>query len=126
MPVTEVGDATDIVANHVYVISPNRRLLISASQISTAPFDEPRGQRAPVDSFFRSLARQHGDGFAIIMSGAGSDGSNGVKDIKENGGIVLVQDPAEASFSSMPRAAIASGVADLILPIRDIALRYRS
>ncbi len=123
MPVTEVGDATAIVANHVYVISPNRKLLISASQISTAPFDEPRGQRAPVDSFFRLLARQHGDGFAIIMSGAGSDGSNGVKDIKENGGLVLVQDPAEAEFSSMPRAAIASGVADLILPIRDIALR---
>ncbi|MBS0234813.1 MAG: PAS domain-containing protein [Proteobacteria bacterium] len=123
MPVREVGDATTIAANNVYVIPPNRRLLISAEQISTAPFDEPRGQRAPVDQFFRSLAKQHGDGFAIIMSGAGSDGSNGVKDIKENGGLVLVQDPAEAAFPSMPRAAIASGVADLVLPVRDIASR---
>src|SRR5262249_42641371 len=67
--------------------------------------------------------KQHGDGFAIILSGAGADGANGVKDIKENGGLVLVQDPTEAEYPFMPRAAIGSGTADLVLPVRDIALR---
>lgn len=123
MPVIEVGETAPIHPNHVYVIPPNKRLLIAADQISTAPFDEPRGQRSPIDQFFRSLAKQHGDGFAIILTGAGSDGANGVKDIKENGGLVLVQEPSEAEYPSMPRAAIASGVADLILPVQDIAAR---
>jgi two-component system, chemotaxis family, CheB/CheR fusion protein len=123
MPVTEVAGTAPMIANHVYVIPPNRRLLVSADQISTASFEEPRGQRTPIDQFFRSMAHQHGDGFAIILSGAGADGALGVKDIKENGGLVLVQDPAEAEYASMPRAAIASGVADLVLPVREIAAR---
>jgi two-component system CheB/CheR fusion protein len=64
-----------------------------------------------------------GDGFAIILSDAGSDGAIGVRAVKEAGGIVLVQDPEEAEYSSMPRSAIASGVADFILPVRDLAAR---
>src|SRR5262249_30595100 len=67
-----------------------------------------------------SLAYQHGDGFAVVLSGAGSDGAVGVKAIKEAGGIVIVQDPNEAEFPSMPRAAIATGVADFILPLASI------
>lgn len=98
MPVAEVKDREAIAANHVYVISPNRRLLIAEDEISTAPFDEPRGLRMPIDQFFRSLAEQHGDGFAIILTGAGTDGANGVKAIKEHGGLILVQDPREASI----------------------------
>jgi two-component system CheB/CheR fusion protein len=123
MPVTEVGEREAIAANHVYVIPPNRRLLMADDEIGTAPFDEPRWQRTPIDLFFRSLAEQHGDGFAIILTGAGSDGANGVKEIKEHGGLVLVQEPKEAEYPSMPRSAIASGVADLVLPIRDLAAR---
>jgi two-component system CheB/CheR fusion protein len=123
MPVIEVNESAPMRPDHVYVIPPNRRLLVASDQISTAPFEEPRGQRTPIDQFFRSLAKQHGDGFAIILTGAGSDGALGVKDVKENGGLVLVQDPAEAEYPSMPRAAIASGVADLVLPVGDIAAR---
>src|SRR5262249_41568925 len=107
----------------VYVIPPNRRLLVSADHISSAPFDEPRGQRSPIDLFFRSVAEQHGDGFAIILTGAGSDGAVGVKAVKERGGLILVQDPNEAESPSMPRSAIASGCADFILPVREIAAR---
>src|SRR5262249_20493293 len=88
-----------------------------------APFDEPRGQRAPIDQFFRSVADEHGDGFAIILTGSGSDGAVGVKAIKEGGGLILVQDPNEAEYPSMPRSAIASGVADFVLPVREIAAR---
>jgi two-component system CheB/CheR fusion protein len=123
MPVVEVIKDEPIEADKVYVIPPNRRLLVSADRISSAPFDEPRGQRAPIDLFFRSVAEQHGDGFAIVLTGAGSDGAVGVKAVKEGGGLILVQDPNEAEYPSMPRSAIASGVADFILPVREIAER---
>src|SRR5215471_7907735 len=123
MPVVEVTHEQLMRPDTVYVIPPNRRLLVSAEKVSSAPFDEPRGQRAPIDQFFRSVAREHGDGFAIILTGAGSDGAVGVKAVKEAGGLVLVQDPNEAEYPSMPRSAIASGVADLVLPVREIARR---
>src|SRR6185437_3935272 len=104
---------------HVYVIPPNRQLLARDHHLATAEFEQPRWQRAPIDLFFRSLAAQHGDDFAIVLSGAGSDGAVGIKAVKEAGGIILVQDPNEAEYSSMPRAAIATGVADFVLPVED-------
>jgi two-component system, chemotaxis family, CheB/CheR fusion protein len=123
MPVVEVTQDRVLEPDTVYVIPPNRRLQVSAAQISSAPFDEPRGQRSPIDLFFRSVAEQHGDGFAIILTGAGSDGAVGVKAVKERGGLILVQDPNEAEYPSMPRSAIASGVADFVLPVHEIAAR---
>ncbi len=123
MPVVEIGERQRLEANHVYVIPPDRRLQMVDHEISAFEFDEPRGQRAPIDLFFRSLAEKLGDGFAVILSGAGSDGAIGVRAVKEAGGIILVQDPNEAEYSSMPRSAIATGVADFILPVRDLANR---
>jgi two-component system, chemotaxis family, CheB/CheR fusion protein len=123
MPVVQVTGDHAIEADKIYVIPPNRRLLVSTDHISSAEFEEPRGQRAPIDQFFRSVADQHGDGFAIILTGAGSDGAVGVKAVKEAGGLILVQDPNEAEYPSMPRNAIASGVADFVLPVREIAAR---
>ncbi|NEU99534.1 chemotaxis protein CheB [Bradyrhizobium uaiense] len=123
MPVLQVGDPVALQPDHVYVIPPDRRLHITDDEIATAEFEEPRGKRAPIDLFFRSLAEQHGDGCAVILTGAGSDGAVGVRAVKESGGIILVQDPTEAEFPSMPRAAIATGIADFILPIREIAQR---
>ena len=121
MPVIRVADTEKLEPNRIYVISPDRRLQITDDEISAAEFDEPRGQRAPIDLFFRSLAEQHGDGFAVILTGAGSDGALGVKAVKEHGGIILVQDPAEAEYSSMPRSAIATGSADFVLQLKDLA-----
>ena len=123
MPVVEVDGERPIEADKIYVIPPNRQLRVSAERISSMPFDEPRGQRAPIDHFFRSVADEHGDGFAIILTGAGTDGAVGVKAVKEAGGLILVQDPEEAEYPSMPRGANASGVADFILPVREIAKR---
>jgi len=122
MPVVQVEGTQALEANHVYVIPPGRRLQISDQHISTADFDEPRGKRAPIDLFFRSLA-EHGDGIAVILTGAGSDGAVGVKKVKEAGGIILVQDPQEAEYASMPLSAIATGAADFVLPVRQIAAR---
>jgi two-component system CheB/CheR fusion protein len=123
MPVEQVEKTTPIKNNHVYVIPPNKRLTIADHVISAVPFGASPEQRASIDLFFRSLAKNHGDGFAygVVLTGAGADGAHGVKSIKESGGIVLVQDPNEAEFPSMPRNAIAGGVADYVLPIRALA-----
>jgi two-component system, chemotaxis family, CheB/CheR fusion protein len=123
MPVMQVGEPERLQADHVYVIPPDRRLQITDHEIAAVEFDEPRGRRAPIDLFFRSLAEQHGDGCAVILTGAGSDGTVGVKAVKESGGIILVQDPNEAEYPSMPRSAIATGIADFVLPVREIAAR---
>jgi two-component system CheB/CheR fusion protein len=69
------------------------------------------------------VAERLGDGFAVIFSGAGSDGALGVRAVKEAGGIILVQDPNEADYASMPRSAIETGVVDFVLPVRDLAKR---
>ncbi len=123
MPVVQVENNEKLKADHVYVIPPDRRLQLVDHEISAVAFDEPRGQRLPIDMFFRSLAERLGDGFAVILSGAGSDGAIGVRAVKESGGIILVQDPDEAEYSSMPRSAIATGVADFILPAQDLGHR---
>jgi two-component system CheB/CheR fusion protein len=123
MPVTTVLGPTALEPNHVYVISPDRALSMTDHQISSDPFDKPRGQRFPIDTFFRSLAAHHSDGFAIVLSGAGSDGTLGVKAVKEAGGIVLVQDPQEAEHPSMPSSAISTGIVDVVLPVADLAKR---
>src|SRR5215475_3325543 len=123
MPVAQVETPVPLQADHVYIIPPDRRLHITNDELATAEFDEPRGKRAPIDLFFRSLAEQHGDGCAVILTGAGSDGAVGVRALKESGGIILVQDPDEAEYPSMPRSAIATGIADFVLPIRELAQR---
>ena len=121
MPVVQIGERQRLEADHVYVIAPDRRLQIVDHEIESLHFDEPRGRRSPIDLLFRSLAQQLGDGFAVILSGAGSDGALGARAVKEAGGIVLVQDPNEAEYSSMPRSAIAAGAADFVLPARELA-----
>jgi two-component system, chemotaxis family, CheB/CheR fusion protein len=123
MAVTPVGERDKLEPNHVYVIPPDRWLQIVDHELSAMEFEQPRGQRAPIDALFRSVAKRVGDGFSIILSGAGADGANGVRATKEAGGIILVQDPNEAEYASMPRAAIATGVADFVLPVRQIAAR---
>ncbi|HEY2340330.1 MAG TPA: chemotaxis protein CheB [Steroidobacteraceae bacterium] len=124
MPVNEVTEQQlKLEPDHVYVISPDRKLEISDTSIGAAPFEDAQGRRSAIDFFFRSLAQSHGDGFAIVLSGGGSDGAVGAKAVKEAGGLVLVQDPHEAAHEGMPRAVIASELADLVLPVREIAKR---
>jgi len=93
MPVAQVEKPVPLEADHVYIIPPDRRLHITNDELATAEFDEPRGKRAPIDLFFRSLAEQHGDGCAVILTGAGSDGAVGVR---------LSRSPAASSSSKIP------------------------
>jgi len=125
MPVLQVGDSHNepLEPDHVYVIAPDRKLEITDSAVGASHFDQPRGHRTAIDLFFRSLASTHGDGFAVILSGSGSDGALGARAVKESGGLILVQDPDEAMYGGMPRAAISTGAADLVLPVRELAVR---
>ena len=123
MPVLQVSDTPELKPDCVYVIAPDRELVIDGNRVASRPFDEPRGQRTPIDMFFRSVASARGDGFAVVLTGAGADGAVGVRKVKEAGGLILVQDPGEAEFTMMPRSAIATGAADFVEPIAGLAER---
>jgi signal transduction histidine kinase/chemotaxis response regulator CheB len=125
MPVVQVADHQQekLAPDSIYVIGPDRKLVITDTSVGASPFDQPRGQRTAIDLFFRSLAAAHGDGFAVVLSGSGCDGAAGAKAVKESGGLVLVQDPRDAQHGDMPRATIATGSADIVLPARELALR---
>ncbi|MEZ5653117.1 MAG: chemotaxis protein CheB [Burkholderiaceae bacterium] len=125
MPVEQVGDhrTAKLEPDHVFVIAPDRKLEVTDSSVGASRYEQPHGRRATIDLFFRSLAARHGDGFAVILSGGGSDGALGARAIKEVGGLVLVQDPREAAYDGMPRATIATGIADVVLPVRELAGR---
>src|SRR3984885_6490455 len=85
MPVTQVSGLTLIEPRHVYVIPPNRQLVVTDDHLAITEFDEPRWQRAPIDIFFRSLAARRRDDFAIVLTGAGADGSLGSKRSRKPG-----------------------------------------
>jgi len=123
MPVHQVDDTPELRPNCVYVIPPDRELVIEGDSITAREFSEPRGKRAPIDMFFRSVAQARGDGMAVVLTGAGADGSNGLRAIQEAGGVVFVQDPNEAEFPAMPQNAIATGVASFVAPIHRLAER---
>ncbi len=121
MSVVQVQAREKLQPDHVYVIVPDRRLEIIDDRISATEIDKPRGQRTAIDQFFRSLGERIGDGFAIIPTGSGSHGAIGVRVSKDAGGIVLVPDPEESEYPSMPRSAIVTGVADFVVPLRELA-----
>ena len=121
MPVTEVLDGTRAEANHVYVIAPRFNLCISDGLLLT-PHRPATGRNLPIDAFFANLASERGKkSLGVVLSGTASDGTQGLQAIKASGGVTFVQDVATAKFDSMPRSAIAAGVADFVLPPAGIA-----
>ncbi|MGZ4921596.1 MAG: chemotaxis protein CheB [Halobacteriota archaeon] len=121
MEVVEARYGVEVQPNVVYVIPPNRDLSIEGGTLSVQEAHRQRGIRMPIDHFFRHLAEdQDGNACGIILSGTGTDGTLGVKAIKEKMGLVLVQDPASASFSGMPQSAINTGLVDYIGPAEEL------
>lgn len=116
MPVVQVERATTLEPDHVYVIPPDSNLSSVDGRVELLP-RPPSGQnRSPIDLFFRSLAETHGaQAAAIVLSGTGSDGAEGLRRVKEVGGITLVQEPGEAEHPGMPVAAIRTGMVDRVL-----------
>ncbi len=119
--VQQVTETTPLEVNQVYVIPPNANLSAIDTHLRLSKLEEERRERAPIDHFFRTLAATHdGHAVGVVLTGTGSDGTLGIREIKAKGGIVIVQDPNEAEFDGMPQSAIATGVADLILPLAQI------
>ena len=116
MQVFEVTDGIVVQINCAYIIPPNYDLAFLKGRLHLFEPAAPRGQRMPIDFFFRSLAqdqREHAIG--IILSGTGSDGTLGVRAIKGEGGMVIVQDLESTEFDGMPRSAVATGLVDFEL-----------
>ena len=121
MAVVQVRDRTRIKPDCVYVIPPNKDMSILHGALHLLPPVARRGLRLPIDYFFRSLADDlHESSIGVILSGMGSDGTLGLRAIKEKTGVVFVQDPTTAKFDGMPRSAIASGLADVIAPVEEL------
>lgn len=117
MDVHVAEDGEKVNANHVYLIPPKKELRIKHGRLHLSEQNNINGINLAIDNFFRSLAKDCGKrAIAIVLSGAGSDGSLGIRDIKEYGGMIMIQEPKTAAFNSMPLSSIASGLADYVLP----------
>jgi two-component system CheB/CheR fusion protein len=121
MKVTQVKDRTTVRPDCVYVIPPNKDMSILHGVLHLLTPTASRGLRLPIDFFFRSLAQdQQEHSLGVILSGMGSDGTLGLRAIKEKAGVVLVQEPTTAKFDSMPRSAIDAGLADIVGPVDEL------
>ena len=121
MPVLQVEGPTPIQPNHVYMIPPNRFITIKDGGLFLEPPVIKRGVRLPIDYFFRSLAQARRErSVCVVLSGTGSDGADGLREIKAEGGMTIVQQPDTAEYDGMPRAALATGSVDYVLPIDEM------
>src|SRR5262245_7402738 len=121
MRMQQVKATTRLEPNNVYVIPPNANLEAIDTHLRLSELEPRRVERAPIDHFLRTLARVHdGRAVGVILTGSGSDGSLGLRQIKERGGLAIAQDPAEAEYDSMPRSAIQTATVDHVLLLRDI------
>lgn len=121
MPIQQVTETVRLEKDRVYVIPPNANLNSIDTHLRLSELEARRQERAPIDHFFRTLARTHdGHAVGVILTGTGSDGTLGIREIKEKGGLTVVQDPGEAEYDGMPQSAIATGLVDEVLPLAEI------
>jgi len=121
LPVAVATDGALLEPDTIFVIPEDATLRVKGETLTVENPAPPRMRRAPIDTFISSLATERGEhGVAVILSGTGSDGTQGVRELKEAGGLVLVQDPGEAGYDSMPRNAIATGLTDQTAPAAEI------
>ncbi len=125
MPVVQASHGDRVIPDKIFVIPPNTVMTIAQGQlqIRKRSYD---AERLPLDTFFSSLAEDQGSrGIAVVLSGSGSDGSLGIKAVKEFGGLTLAQggDGTEAAFKEMPESAAATGLVDLVLPAQEMPQR---
>lgn len=121
LPVSEANDQTVVLANHVYIIPPNRDMAILNGELQLSIPEQPRGLRMPIDHFLRSLADDQGENaIGIILSGTGTDGTLGLRAIHGTGGLCLVQEPDTAKYDGMPQSAIQAGYATHIMAVNEM------
>ncbi len=122
MPVVQAEEDMEIENDHVYIIQPGKMMTIHDGKLHYTD-QIPKELNLPIDAFFRSLAEEAGPrAIAIVLSGTGSDGTNGIKAIKENDGLVIAQDLDSSKFDGMPRSAMRTGLVDAQITPEEIAL----
>ncbi len=122
VPIQAARDGMLVEPNHIYLLPPRKEMAIIDGRLRLTDKDPQRGLTLPIDIFFRSLAKDLGErAVGVVLSGTGSDGSRGIMDIHEAGGLVLCEDAEQAKFDGMPRAAQETGVVDLVLGASEIA-----
>ncbi len=115
--ITEIKQDSRIEMNHIYLIPPAMNLIIENGKMKLLDKPNRRTVNLPIDMFFESIAQNFEENTAaVILSGTGSDGTKGIRKIKEKGGLVLIQNPGEAGFDGMPESAIKTGMIDYVLP----------
>ena len=121
MKVAVAEDGATVYANHVYTIPPGKFIFTKDGKLYLTEAIKRDGIRLPIDFFFRHLAEdQRDNAIAVILSGSGSDGTLGIREIHGMAGFVIVQDPKTAQFDSMIEHALTTGVVDQALPVRQI------
>ena len=119
IPVLEIADDIKVEPNHIYVI-PSNKMMVATDGIlllTARPAKNKKERNLPIDLFFNSLAEVHqSNAIGVVLSGTATDGTLGLKAIKEHGGITFAQDEASAAYESMPHSAVQAGVVDFILP----------
>jgi len=122
LAVLQAEDGMTILAKHLYVIPPGAYLSVKDGALRLSKPNVPRGARLPFDFLLHSLAAEYGPrAVCVVLSGNGADGTIGLRAVKDAGGLVLAQDPAEAGFDGMPSSAIATGLVDQVLRVAAIA-----
>lgn len=121
MNVVQVEDGMPVRPDQIHIIPPNKDMTILNGVLHIQEPNSPRGHRAPIDLFLRHLAEDQEDrSIAVIMSGMGTDGTLGVKAVKEHLGLALVQDARSAKYDSMPKSALGTGLVDYVAPAQDL------
>ena len=124
LPVGEVKSGEKLSPDRIYILPPNRSMLIKDGVLHLSSFGHKADWRNPIDSFFRSLAADQGKrAVGVLLSGEGDDGTDGLRAIKESGGKTFVQDGKTAAHPSMPDSAAAAGFADFVLSPTEIGQR---
>lgn len=124
MRVVQVVEPVPVRKNEVYVISPRKALSMNDGYLRVVDLEEERGKQTAIDYFLRTLAEVHRErALAVILTGTGADGSVGIARIRERGGITFAQHPDDAEYDQMPRAAIATGAVDIVLPVNELPAR---
>jgi len=126
MSVEPARDQTKVAPNRVYIIPPNATLTVKDGTLRVKSPAEPRGFRMPIDSLFSSLAEDRGENAVCIMlSGTGTDGTIGLRAIKEYGGMAMAQTLESAKYDAILRSAIATGLVDHVLPVEEMPAKLR-
>lgn len=122
IPVIEISDNIKVVPNHIYIIPSNKMLIANDGKLELSPRPEKNKNKLnlPIDVFFTSLAEIHqSHAIGVVLSGTASDGTLGLKAIKDNGGLTIAQD-ITAEYDGMPQSAVYAGVVDFVLPPEEI------